>query len=341
MPSSKPSSLPLRYLKARLRILKRPMVWGSTTVVLATMMVFAEYWRQSAWMNPEMGDRPTVGSTATVPSLDSTNTDNSISLSQEDSAIGADIDTLPLLLREFNIPEDAIQVEPINPTLVTPSPPDTQPTASTLEIPAILDPNARLETTPSGNPFSPSSFNSEFMGTQNESNLELNLSLLTNSVQAEQPFRPTATTPSTNAQPSSLSRSIPLAPGSPLQTAIQTRSSPNPSMSGLQPYSSQIYPGLVPSTVSSPGSVVPVSPYQPYQPSVSTEPSAAPFQTSPPPGSTGYTLPPTLRIPVSTTPATPVPANQTYIDSFSSQSPYTPLYNPAFPQPVPSNPAQP
>ena len=60
MPASKlPASI--RYLKARLNVLKRPSVWGSAFIVLVSLIVLAE-----AWNNPE---RLTLGDDGTSTNL--------------------------------------------------------------------------------------------------------------------------------------------------------------------------------------------------------------------------------------------------------------------------------
>lgn len=81
---------PVRYLRARLRALKRPMAWGPATVLALIGLFTWEY-----WFHPELfratNDIGTVGSTRFNPSV-----------SSEDSAIGADIDSLAVLLQDLN-----------------------------------------------------------------------------------------------------------------------------------------------------------------------------------------------------------------------------------------------
>ncbi|NJN87449.1 MAG: hypothetical protein HC881_15515, partial [Leptolyngbyaceae cyanobacterium SL_7_1] len=104
----------VRYLKARLRILKRPAVWGSATLMLLILVGFAEYWNQSE--SGEDGSQRHSG----VASLDELAIPTP---SEADSAIGADIDTLPLLLDEFNFGETPLPPPPAPPTTESPDRP--------------------------------------------------------------------------------------------------------------------------------------------------------------------------------------------------------------------------
>ncbi|MBW4489428.1 MAG: hypothetical protein KME12_16705 [Trichocoleus desertorum ATA4-8-CV12] len=89
MPFSKQLPAPVSHLKARLRALKRPMVWGPGIILLLIVFFTLEYWLHPEWFdntrsatNVEEGFNPSV--------------------SLEDGAIGADIDSLPLLLNQLN-----------------------------------------------------------------------------------------------------------------------------------------------------------------------------------------------------------------------------------------------
>ncbi|HEY9648185.1 MAG TPA: hypothetical protein V6C88_17545, partial [Chroococcidiopsis sp.] len=106
-PHTDPSSI--RYLKARLRVLKKPAVWGSLSLVLLTLGTFAVYWKYSKILgkgSQAQSPASNTGSGTGVASLDGLpRTGNNSSIpSQSDSAIGADIDTLPLLLNDFSSP---------------------------------------------------------------------------------------------------------------------------------------------------------------------------------------------------------------------------------------------
>ena len=89
MPFSKQLPAPVSHLKARLRALKRPMVWGPGLILVLIVLFTLEYWLHPEWFdntrsatNVESGFNPSV--------------------SLEDGAIGADIDSLPLLLNQLN-----------------------------------------------------------------------------------------------------------------------------------------------------------------------------------------------------------------------------------------------
>jgi hypothetical protein len=91
-----------RYLKARLRVLKRrPQVWGTASGLVAIGLVAAMFWLTAE----DQSDRNTYRPNSTgVASLDDFPTQNlpGILPSAEDSAIGADIDSLPTLLNDLN-----------------------------------------------------------------------------------------------------------------------------------------------------------------------------------------------------------------------------------------------
>ncbi|WP_190552230.1 hypothetical protein [Trichocoleus sp. FACHB-591] len=97
MPFSKQLPAPVSHLKARLRALKQPMVWGPGIILMLIVLFTLEYWLHPEWFentqsatNVEGGFNPAVSS--------------------EDGAIGADIDSLPLLLNQLNsAPADQAQ----------------------------------------------------------------------------------------------------------------------------------------------------------------------------------------------------------------------------------------
>ena len=91
MPPSNQLPASLRYLKARLRPLTRPPVWGGAIFVSVVGLVAWEY-----SVNPEL--LQSSEHSAVVESEKS----NNPSLSPEDSAIGADIDSSPVLAKELN-----------------------------------------------------------------------------------------------------------------------------------------------------------------------------------------------------------------------------------------------
>ncbi|MGV0025881.1 hypothetical protein [Phormidesmis priestleyi] len=82
-------SSPRRYLMARLRPLTRPVFWAPAIVLMLVMLFTWEFWTR-----PEFLSYLGIQSSA--------ETDEN-ALSAEDRAIGADIDTLPLLLNDVGI----------------------------------------------------------------------------------------------------------------------------------------------------------------------------------------------------------------------------------------------
>lgn len=77
----------MRYFKARLRPFTRPAFWGSLSVLSLIGLFAWEAWQHPDWLfkNPEEA----------TPIADST-------LSKEDSAVAADIDSLPVLIQELD-----------------------------------------------------------------------------------------------------------------------------------------------------------------------------------------------------------------------------------------------
>lgn len=90
----------LRYFKARLRPLTRPPVWGTAIILSVVGLVACEY-----WLNPELLTSRQKNGVA------DSNNSASPSLSREDSRIGADIDSLPVLLNDLN--KSSVPVTPI------------------------------------------------------------------------------------------------------------------------------------------------------------------------------------------------------------------------------------
>ena len=86
MPSSKQVPASIRYFKARFRTVLRPAFWGSAIAISMVLFGGWQYWQHPEWLTGS-GDEAT---------------ENEQSLSDESSAIGADIDSLPVLIQEFN-----------------------------------------------------------------------------------------------------------------------------------------------------------------------------------------------------------------------------------------------
>ncbi|MEW5858958.1 MAG: hypothetical protein AB1861_16505 [Cyanobacteriota bacterium] len=97
MSSSKQVPASIRYLKARLRTFTRPAFWGSAIALVMMVIGVWEYWVHPEWLNSLVEGETENGQ---VDSADNPSDDPN--LSQESSAIGADIDNLPVLMQEFN-----------------------------------------------------------------------------------------------------------------------------------------------------------------------------------------------------------------------------------------------
>jgi len=157
MPALKQLPAPVSHLKARMRSLKRPMVWGPAAILGLILLFTLGYWFRPAWFgarnnrtnNDESGFNP--------------------SLSSEDSAIGADIDSLPLLLKQF---ESSIELPDGSPSgtaskkaqpLGILSQPSTTPGESALEAGAtadkLTDPNRQNSSSLLANPNTSTSAN--------------------------------------------------------------------------------------------------------------------------------------------------------------------------------------
>jgi hypothetical protein len=95
MPFRNKLPIPLRYLKARMYFLTRPMFWGASFVLLLATLFIAEYWN-----HPE---RFRVGVSSSDGSSEEAAAQGSSEAlpPPEDNAIGADIDSLPLLFSEI------------------------------------------------------------------------------------------------------------------------------------------------------------------------------------------------------------------------------------------------
>lgn len=331
MPFSKRFPTSWRYLKARLRILKRPMVWGSLAMMLLVLGVFAEYWRRSDELFLLGGDRsPSETGVASLDDLSETGRYRNLP-SQDDSAIGADIDTLPLLLEDFSSPTPE-ESEPLVDPSVDPSllPLLAEPLqaevdsetgegeAEPLDVPA---PPERTILAPFGSSRSPQS-----QGDRRSFNLDLpQLNVLS----------PAQTGTSGSGQPGTQPTLSPSS-GSPLQFALERYSSPAPS-SAMPGVATPTSPTLNPSL-----GETPTQPAQPSTPAIPSPPGTTgqlPPLTSPPMGTTGYSLPPSFR-PSYTQPGNAQPYNPSYAESFNptlrQSFPTAPQVNPARPSGNPS-----
>jgi hypothetical protein len=82
----------LRYLNARLRPFKSTMFWGSLTVLSLVGVFVWEAWKHPEWLFPQPEDEQTLSTTES----------GETKLSKEDSAIAADIDSLPVLIEQMD-----------------------------------------------------------------------------------------------------------------------------------------------------------------------------------------------------------------------------------------------
>ena len=100
-----PSPVAARYLLARLRPLARPIFWGPSIALMFVILFTWQYWMRPEWVS-YFGVRASPGDTR--------------GLSAEDRAIGADIDTLPMLFNDFGIANSASkQADPAKSDLAT------------------------------------------------------------------------------------------------------------------------------------------------------------------------------------------------------------------------------
>ncbi len=94
-----PSSVAARYLLARLRPLTQPIFWGPSIALMFVILFTWQYWMRPEWVS-YLGVAPS--------------SDDASGLSPEDRAIGADIDTLPLLFNDIGLSANSAyrQVDP-------------------------------------------------------------------------------------------------------------------------------------------------------------------------------------------------------------------------------------
>ena len=97
MPSHKPVPASIRYVKARLKSLMRPAVWGSSAVLLLMILFGWEYFTHPEWLKAINNDQESGDEQA----ADLTTPDGSTSSQKDIAAIGADIDSSPVLQKEL------------------------------------------------------------------------------------------------------------------------------------------------------------------------------------------------------------------------------------------------
>jgi hypothetical protein len=337
-----------RYLKGRLQTLKRPTVWGSAAAILVLLLGINDYWQRQRSGGPD----PESASPTGVASLDTLQAENQLNVvpSREDSAIAADIDTLPLLLDDFEVDptdaeENSLTEEEENGTsagLSTPFPALTGGDSTSSNPEALPDIGADLD------------FNI-FASDAGVASIDRSNPFLP-APTATGRYRPIPDTASSggffstpNAVPGSDRPSLLQPPATtnpattPLQDALQRyglmtgdRSNDPGSRSPAPSTSPGLIPGQVPGSVPGLETTPQANPLVPGQTDSIPNRNPSPFwRTSPPAGTTGYTIPSTLQpsptpgsiINSPTAPAVPSSGN-TYVDSFtvspSSSSPGTP-----------------
>ncbi|HHP7245186.1 MAG TPA: hypothetical protein ACFE0H_10930 [Elainellaceae cyanobacterium] len=280
----------LRYLKARLQFIKRPMFWGASVVLVLATFFIAEYWTHPEWFQVDQSDRTPIND---GPSEEAANQSASDGLPpSEDNAIGADIDSLPLLFDEIQ----GFGQNGTSDSELTQAPDDPSSLFSDQLLPAPGSSESELEDAREGdrsllNPFAsndasndlPSSANfSNAVPSNNSPSLASPSLSLPSFGRLSSPAHGTASSSQGSVQPS----------GNPLQSALERYNSPAPSTP------QQFSPNSSSTASPSPSSSGVAGQNQ-------TIPSSSPyFQTSPAPGTTGYTLPPTLTVPSTSSPST-------------------------------------
>jgi hypothetical protein len=310
MPLPNQSSTSLRYLKARLRILKRPMVWGSASALILAVLLFSEYWKHSDKFNlptAESGRGPSSG----VASLDSLPDSTANVPSREDSAIGVDIDSLPVLIEGLN----ANQSPGANPASANGS--------STSPVPSAVPSNTA---SPQSQPVAQAplaSRNNPFLGNSQQRSrplFDFDLPNISSSSDSNSNSSGSATTSTASTGLASgidllatPSQPTPTA-STPLQTSLErVRASSSSQGNTGDRTQNQSEEALTSSdTRLAPGQPIPES----LLPS-RLRPSPAPVQMYPSPGTTGYTLPPTLRNVPSSAPGS---SSSTYANPTGYQS---------------------
>lgn len=319
MPSSKlPTSM--RRLKAQLQLLKRPTVWGSAAVLLVAILFLAEYWRQPGQFWASQNEDPVPPEDTLRPRVNApdANSFDSFGNLPELSSPSALNPTIPLLPSNPSSNKTKSTTPPATPT--TPQVDGSNPFAVSGESADRLNHSADFGIP---NLMNPAGIPITFAGSQPE-----NTERTANS----------ATTTDTSRSTSSSSGVSPLQSG--LDRAATSSStstgSPNATNSATaEGTQSQSVPTTGASVV--PTSVVPTTALgtQPLAPqpipgqptSVQTYPQQFYPQTSPPPGTTGYSMPPAFRT-QSNTPSFGSPvANPSIAPSSSTGSSTAPTPN--------------
>jgi hypothetical protein len=308
------SSGSLRYLKARLRILKRPKVWGTVAVLLLIAVLVADYFSRSGQLSSVYGQLQNISDDG-----------------QEEEALpdfknptaSTDIDGLPILdstSNKANLSQDENftsqnRADPFNFNKTDTSTADTAPTISGTAVTGFPSQGNGL------NLLSPSTAAAGLNTGLNNNSPNSARSGAASTIQGAAP-QSSSSAGSTTSQPGYIygidgfAPQAPIVrPASPLQTSVNRYSTSAgqadaSSSSRVVPYAAPT--GITPSTTVQPAGSGQVRSNQGLPASNSGQPFSvqgfSPYgaQTSPPPGTTGYTLPSTLnRSPVQSTTTNP------------------------------------
>lgn len=281
MPSSKKSSLLPRYLLARLRVLQRPTVWKAATVPVLALVVASLYWVRPGWLGEGMGDRSPQSSKTPAPRPVAVPTPSF-------DPADLDIDTLPNL-GTLGLPTSRSEN-------ASPSPLPTENSTATPEpLPETSSPRPSLpgSATPSAsrNPFSPNYSPSSppagaialppgAVALPQRSPLGAGTATTGDRTPLEPNVEPGGNINGANDTPT------PNPTPHPLESALQRQATPS------SPQGNASTP-LLPGTGQSVGSDRLTPTNTPLAPTLPGQRSSGSYlpQTSPPLGSTGYTLP--------------------------------------------------
>ncbi len=274
----------LRYLKARLWFVKRPMFWGASAVLLLATVFIAEYWTQPDWFQT----RDNAASSSNGPSEQAANQDGSTTLPpSEDNFIGADIDSLPLLFSEIQ------DFEPNNLEAIGQDPGELANLFSDSSL--TQSENTESDSVSQSTFGSADSYIRLFQPFTSDEDLQNNsdFNLLPSAALSTVPSVPSnsGTEPATFGGSYTSGSPSSTVLGNPLQSALERSLTDNGAPSAPT-YGTQTPTSISPQNL--PPSVLAVPSGGGVQPNpVSNQPY---YQTSPSPGTTGYTVPQTLRM---------------------------------------------
>ncbi|HEY9696791.1 MAG TPA: hypothetical protein V6D10_05985 [Trichocoleus sp.] len=323
MPSSKLLPTSMRRLRAQFHLFKRPMVWGSGAVLLLAIAFLAQYWQQPGQFLGNQSEDPALRPNAlrTSPSASDANSFDSFG-------------NLPELTSPSSI-EGTVPVPANLPNLGRPT------TGAANQARQQIDAN---------NPFASAT------DSANRFNQSADFSIpdLTNPTGIPITFAGTGATSSSNAPAATTPTNATASTGSnasPLQSALDRTAAPtttpasasgstNSAASATSETAQSQTTGAIPTTGAQLAPTAnlgaqPLSPQPiPGQPtSVQTYPQQFYPQTSPPPGTTGYSIPPSFRTqnnsssfygsPVTNPSIAPTPSGRTTTSPTPTDSGYT------------------